>query len=465
MKKTFLFLIILSILSTVVLSLDFHIGYDMNISNQNHYNGFNFKIHQLDKNFEFIADASMLNDGKYTWGLSKFFWDYYFFLNNGGIKINFENFNLEFGKLTHADEIKSPYSLFISSKPLPALITNFRYENDSFIYQTRWIRLNHNSSQPMSNDPTKTFPDRGANYQLYALKNNNFRFGFQQSIVYRGTSFHPEFFLNPMPNFLVQYMNNSTKGGAPWTETDANYNSIMGFFADYTTPEYYIYSQILVDDLNANRFLDPTAYQNPDKISWTLGGTLKTKLGNFSLHHAGATKYTYQTSGTKQYSYTYYPDVQFKYSNTEIKTILLEDNYIGYYHGENNIAFMLVHDLNINENLKIASSIEHVISGSKSPVNPWGEYPTWTSPENPGTKLLDEDILEKQYNFLLNISSHYKNIKFETNFLTSYISNKLELTEVPEEWFKEGTNDMKYFSPSNENELLILIRFKIKVNF
>jgi hypothetical protein len=46
------------------------------------------------------------------------------------------------------------------------------------------------------------------------------------------------------------------------------------------------------------------------------------------------------------------------------------DNYIGYLYGENNLAFLVDYKRSFPR-LDFGASLEYVISGSKSPANPW----------------------------------------------------------------------------------------------
>ncbi|KLO24515.1 hypothetical protein X274_03500, partial [Marinitoga sp. 1155] len=167
-----------------------------------------------------------------------------------------------------------------------------------------------------------------------------------------------------------------------------------------------------------------------------------TKYGAFGLYSAGSTKYTFQPSGNgtnKYYGYTYYPDV-----NINGKTIPNEENYIGYYNGENNIAFMATYENKI-QNMNINGSFEYVISGSKSPANPWGEYATWTE-GGQGTKFLDDKILEHKYDFNLKVDYPFYGLKIFNGMNLRYTKNKLELVDTNDNY------DMKMFKPSNKDE-------------
>ncbi|KLO21941.1 hypothetical protein X274_09345, partial [Marinitoga sp. 1155] len=187
-----------------------------------------------------------------------------------------------------------------------------------------------------------------------------------------------------------------------------------------------------------------------------------TKYGAFGLYNAGVTKYTFQPFGnentpTTNYGYTYYPDVSYQYDGE--KPILPEENYIGYYNGENNIAFMTTYENKI-KNINIRGSFEYVVSGSKSPANPWGEYATWTE-GGQGTKFLDDKILEHKYDFNLKFNYPFYGLKIFNGINLRYTKNKLELVDTSE----NDNYDMKMFKPSNKNEFYYNFNIGVEYSF
>ncbi|SHE28859.1 hypothetical protein SAMN02745164_00144 [Marinitoga hydrogenitolerans DSM 16785] len=442
---TSLFLIIFAL---NIFGVDFSLRIDENINSIKPYQGFTFKVTHTFKGFNFLAELNAYNDDKYNLsGLENAFYEgYYFYMKNGGVSIDFDNYKLRFGRLQHYDIVDSPYSLYISSKGLSSVIIDFNYEDESFFYETRYIELNRQSQLG--------YKDRGANFKTYGLKIGNFRFAYEESAVYVNTAFDIEYFLNVIPNFFVQYVNISS--GKPWYH-GYNANSIMGFMLDYKDEGHYYYAQILVDDINANRILNPDAYQNPDKVAWSVGGKINMKYGAFGLYNAGATKYTFQPSGdgtNRYYGYTYYPNV-----DINDKTIPNEENYIGYYNGENNIAFMTTYENNI-KNTNIRGSFEYVISGSKSPANPWGEYATWTE-GGQGTHFLDDEILEHKYDFNLKVDYTFYGLKIFNGMNLRYTKNKLELVDTA----ASDNYDMKMFKPSNKDEFYYNFNIGVEYRF
>ncbi|KAF2956465.1 hypothetical protein [Marinitoga sp. 38H-ov] len=450
--KKILFLIIFFFFISNTFSLEISLKINNNINNIKTYQGITFKVTHDFEDFHFLGELNAFNDGKYKPSHGETYYKgFYFYMKNGGIIIDFDKYRLSFGRLQHYDIVNSPYSLYISSKGLPAVIMDFNYEDNTFFYETRYIELNRES--------TIGYPDRGANFKNYGIKFGNFRFAYEESAVYVNTSFDIEYFLNPIPNFFVQYVNISS--GKPWTH-GFNANSIMGFMLDYTDEYKYIYGQILVDDINTNRFFDPDSYQNPDKIAWSLGGSINTQFGKFGLYSAGATKYTFQPSGNginKYYGYTYYPDVVYYYNGE--RTILPEENYIGYFNGENNLSFMMTYE-NIFNNINLNSNFEYSISGSKSPANPWHELISWNDIGSmSGTKFLDEDELEHKFDFNLNLDYRIFGIKIYNGLNLRYIFNKLELNPTSE----NDSVQIKLFKPSNKNEFYSNLNLGFEITF
>ena len=128
--------------------------------------------------------------------------------------------------------------------------------------------------------------------------------------------------------------------------------------------------------------------------------------------------------------------------------------------------------------------MEFVLSGSKSPVNPWHQY---TEFEQGGlyTKMLDESTLEKRISMTI-----YAQKKLTDSFLLysnielGYIWNKLELTTVATEYIdyylspEDGDSDkidsdvlgydteyLQYYSPSDNSEPIVNFTLGVKYSY
>jgi len=407
--------------------------------------------------FDFYTDASLKNDGKYTSDEPDIMQGYYIFLNEGYLDIDFSRFSLTIGRATHHDEIDSPYSLFISSKEIPAVLADFRYTGDLFFYETRWVRLNSRSDvlagKTKINPTDTTYPDRGMNYKVYGIKAGDYRFGFQDAIVYSGYLFDEEYFFSPIPMYLTQLF--TTSDGKPWSQ-EANTNTLLGLFADVNKGNLYAYGQALSDDWNLLFFL-PENWNNPWKAAWALGGSYQFPFGKIGFHHSGATKYTFARTRTTPvgekdwYEYTYYPAVEYdKDKDGDMNSIPYEDNYIGYKYGENTLAFLVDYENVMFRNSPYAfglnGSLEYVISGSKSPSNEWHELTEYPA----GSYFLDESVLEHRIIAAFELAKDLGDWTIGVRTRFGYVFNGLELVKVLATTDDENQNSI--FKPEDGND-------------
>jgi hypothetical protein len=361
------------------------------------------------KFFHTLVDFSLRNDKRYS-PSEEYWFDHYFYVNEGGTVFTFDLVSLKLGRFLQRDIVDSPYSLMISSQDenrefwrpgLPALQADFVFHTGPFTFESRWFKLNWQSTNTSTWYPSG-YPDRGANYKVYALKFGNMRFGFQDSTVYVDKVFDPEYFFSPIPTVGHQLIRDE---GKPWSE-ESNDNSLVAWFYDWRKPDFYIYAQWLLDDINLD-FLIPGFMRDiwghrqiPQKTAWSLGGYYDFSFGRMGFYHAGATKYAFSPNTdyvNLPYQYSYYPAVTYETNELHVdpfSTLPIDyrDNYIGYKYGENNLAFLVDYS-NTFGPVDFYAGLEYVISGSKSPANPWHEF---TSLDATGkeTKLLDDAELE-----------------------------------------------------------------------
>jgi hypothetical protein len=383
----------------------------------------------------------MQNSDKYAEQQAGFWGGFHATLEGGGVALRTPPFSVRAGRFIHSDMVDSPYSLFVSSAEIPALQLDLLLETDRFFFSSRWLGLNRNSRLP-------DVIDRGANIRTYGVDLGRLRVGFQDALVYADRYFDLEYLVNPIPGFFLQYVR--VAAGSPWSEF-GNDNSIMGFFADYTEPRFTAYGQILVDDFNGNAIVNPDSFQNPNKIAWSLGGTIPTRFGVFGLYHAGATKYTFQALGggrvgtatDTKYGYTYYPAVEYLVGG-ETRYILPEDNYIGYLHGENNLAFQATWSYLLCP-FRAGASLEYTLSGSKSPANPWHEF-NFYDEDGQGTRFLNDDRLESRVALQGEAQATFGRWTVFADLTLGVVINELELVDVPPA-LAGPNNVIRYFSP------------------
>jgi len=364
-------------------------------------------------------------------------------LTEGSTTLRYAGLSVTGGRLVQRDEVSSPYSLFLSGARKSANGVSLEYAGDLFFYETRWIELTRNSAfykrqipvlnadgHPTGDYVTRSL-DRGANYKVYGASFGDWRVGFQESVVYVDQTFYPEYFLSPLPMFFTQLVNGSY--GKPWTQ-ESEENSMMGIFGEYSRQPYYGYAQFLIDDFNefGLDFLAPGTWNNPAKLAWSLGGSWESPVGTVSLYHGGATQYTFQATYAYDsysdfpYEYTYYPAVEFE-KGGELEPIDPEDNYVGYKHGENNLAFAAGFDSRAY-GFDWGVSGEYTISGEKSPNNPWNDgdrYP------RTGTRIFSRVPLEHRFTLGADIQRRLGQFVISGSGEVTRIENELKLSGVP----------------------------------
>ena len=402
--------------------------------------------------FSFLGDVSLINDKKYS-PAEDYWLGHYFYPAQGGIFLDFELLSLQAGRFYQTDVIDSPYSLIISSMKLPALFVDTTFHLGRFTYTSRWVVLNTRSSEKPPDYPDG-YPDRGMNYKIFALQFDDLRVGLQDVVIYVDYVFDPEYFLSPVPDAIVQLYR---KQGKPWSEY-TNDNIVMALFAEWSKPNYYLYAQWLLDDINLD-FLIPGFLRDvlgdnqiPQKMAWSLGGTYDFSFGRLGFYHAGATKYTFSPAtnyAEYPYQYTYYPAMWYQLKDGTTLPLDYRDNYIGYMYGENNLAF-LVDFTRTFGSVTLNADLEYVVSGSKSPANPWHQY---LSKDEAGrdTKLLDDSVLEHTATAGIAAAWSLGRLTLFTKLRIGGVFNKLELNGLvtPED------GGPAIFQPERGNDQLV----------
>ena len=426
--------------------------------------------------FDLTADIVFLNDQKYTpaavMNSSGDIGGFYFLLNEGGLSYKEGPLQIMAGRYRNYDEINSPYSLFLNSNGISANTIKFRWETPRFFYQTQWIELNWNSgtSSPAWNEYNRRkekgggeefrtdefpddasnsntgglkkygFPDRGINYKVYGLKINDWRIGFIDVAVYSGRPFDLYYFLVPLPMYFSQYIR--TTEGRPWS-TQMNDNNMMGLFWDVNKETWDAYYQFLIDDFALYFFNDifgTDFSKNPWKAAWSVGGRIRTSVGTFGFHHAGALKYTFSPVGVNEsglyawdsantaYGYSYYPETRY-YDGSRSVNLLIQDTMIGYKYGENNLAFQVDYQNTFNDFL-VTTELELLLAGNNSPANPWHQYDSRSNMYKDGKKksqLFNDGQIEKKLELRINVSRKFGNLGAYAALAIGGRFNRLEL--------------------------------------
>jgi len=398
-----------------------------------------------------LGGVRLQNDGRYGEVQSGYWAGFNATVERGALRYAGQYLDATAGRYMPRDLVDSPYSLFVSAADNSAVGLELGLASESLFFSTRALQLNRFSALD--------FPDRGAVIRFYGMRRGPLRLGFQEATVYTGRVFDAQYFFTPVPSALLQPILNA--GGRPWAR-QLNDNSIIGLFGDYTTSGWYAYGQLLVDDINMNRFLKPDSFQNPDKLAWSAGGSMELGWGRLGFYHAGATKYTFQAYGggsgedvtDTRYGYSYYPDVEYQVAGST-RVIPPSENYIGYLHGENNLAFMLSYSGagpvrgSLLDSVNLSGSLELTLSGDKSPANPWHQYRNWRE-GGQGLRFLEANPLERRLTVQTALTATRGSWALDLELSGGYVWNELALTAVPEE-LRVDNNSIPYFTPSSES--------------
>lgn len=350
--------------------------------------------------------------------LADFFGDFSVDIRNAGIGYTAGPLELYMGKLPLKDEIDSPYSLFLSGVAPSVITAGFEYRAGAFSFTDRWVGLDRTTEPGLYNTTASgIYADRGMVMKTYSLELGRLRFGYQDATLFTGSYFDFDVFANPAPSFFLQYVLSAS--GRPGSRS-GDQNSIMGLFGSYRGDGWKAWAQLLVDDFNTNRILKPGSYQNPDKLAWNLGGSLDLPLGVLGLHTAGATKYTFESVRDRFYSYTLHPGSAV-ISDGQTVAVPLADQMLGYVNGENNVAFMATWSAPL-AGFDVETGLEFVVSGAKSPANPWHNGEDWASL---GTQLLNDPVLEYRTLLDLRLSRSFGDLAVALQLSGGYLANRL----------------------------------------
>lgn len=438
---------------------------------------------------DLVGSLSMNSDGEYGSDIAYFrnsgtFFNNYFLMEEGYTTVHLKPLELSLGRQKQYDTFDSPYSLFVNSKGLSAPSMVVSFDSAHFEYESRWIELNSRSNFGSPNQTPEawryadghdsdgqgqSFPDRGANLKTFAFKAGTMRAGFQEAAIYTGRSFDAEYLLNPIPEYFIQYYKGTA--GRPWT-TESNENYLMGLFWEWKEPDFRVGAQVLDDDFNLNFLSNAIFPNNPWKAAWTVGGQVATETGWWGLYTAGALKYTFEPITTSQqkesttaYGYTYYPDTQY-WASGSFRTLTIEDNSIGYLHGENNFALMVTWKRDWSRVLKTNAYLEFLLAGSNSPSNPWQDLTG--GQEDLGTHWLDDPVLEKslvaqgEVTYLLGDWELYGKLKvgFVWNVLTLQYSSSYSDTNA-----SSLDRYSKIYKASNDNQFVGALALGVTYHF
>lgn len=429
--RTLLFGALMAMMAPSLQALDFSVGaagnYSTESTNALYAEGtFAFSYHEgpLSLTWELVGENSDTYPEPF---LGDFYGNFAVDIKNAGLEYCVGPLDIYAGKLPIKDEIDSPYSLFVNGTSPSVMTGGYKYSSDRFSFSDRWIGLDRNVDSDLYHTTVSgIYCDRGAVLKNYTYRAGNLRLGFQDATIFTGSYFDVDFFANPAPSFFVQYVLSAS--GRP-NSRSGDQNSIMGFFGDYQGEGWRLYAQILVDDFNLNRFINPSAYQNPDKIAWSLGGDIELPLGKLGVYTAGATKYTFESVRDEFYSYTLHAGSMI-YSDEQFVSVPLEDQMLGYVNGENNVAFKAIWTAPSLWPTSVEGGLECVVSGSQAPTNPWHNGESWSTL---GTQLLNDSVLETKILLTAKVSHKIGHFTLFAQGTAGYVFNRLNPSYTTED--------------------------------
>lgn len=279
-------------------------------------------------------------------------WYNYWYWDEGFVQWEEDLFLIQVGVKQHSIGPGNIYKLFVDGKGF-SYPSFFYRKYGKFRVEVLWggLRLLENDSKPV----------KGFNYRsiIYSPM-NGLEIAYEESILYLNRFFDPYYFFIPIPVPAIQeFWHLNAPWGYPTSKLDDN--SMIGAWVRYTGDSYCFYSEILIDDINMNRFLRPESFQNPDKIALLFGFSGKSGPYKLTFEVAAASAFTFQRiNSNKPYEYVYFENSNFP----------IEKNMIGYKHGENNIACSIALEYS-NNNWLISAVYEGLIYGTRTPDKPW----------------------------------------------------------------------------------------------
>ncbi len=283
---------------------------------------------------------------------SDFLWNNYWFWDDGFFSYSNQFLEFEIGVKRHSIGPGRIYKLFVEEKGFsyPSVHFNVKGIEKYFRVETLWggIRLFEDGAKP-----AKAF-----NYRSLVFSPiKGFEMAYEESVLYLYRSFDPYYYFVPIPVPGIQEFFHLN---APW-KSSYDDNSLIGGWIKYSKQNWEAYFELLIDDINMNRFLNPQGTQNPDKIAFLFGFSGSSGSVRVTYEIAGATAFTFQrTHAAKPYEYVFF----------EGSNLPIEMNMIGYRHGENNIACGLRFEYNENP-LYLCLELENVMHGTRTPDQPW----------------------------------------------------------------------------------------------
>lgn len=330
----------------------------------------------------FTASGGFKRDNQVIPPYADTLWYNYWYWDEGFLEWENDYLSIQAGVKQHSVGPGKIYKLFVRENGFS--YPSFRYQAlDRFRIDILWagLRLVENGSKP-----AKGFNYRSLVYSPF----DGLEIAYEESVLYLNRFFDPYYFFIPIPAPGIQeFWHLNAPWGYPTSLLDDN--SMIGGWVRYSAKNYSVYSEFLIDDINMNRFLNPEGFQNPDKMAFLFGFCGQSGPYTLTFEVAGATAFTFQrTTKSRPYEYVHFED----------SSLSIEQNMIGYKHGENNIACAISLQYS-KDSWSIKTIYEGLIYGTRTPDKPWhgGSIPS-------GTHWLVGDV-KSQYSFMTRIAYNF----------------------------------------------------------
>jgi hypothetical protein len=193
-------------------------------------------------------------------------------------------------------------------------------------------------------------------FRRYEFDYIDFNFGFQEAILFIDRNFDPWYAFSLLPYTAVQEIRHMTGS----EKEKINDNAMIGAFISYEPGKLRLYTDLLIDDINANAIFDPSN-QTVTKLAANAGADYHTDSLTLSLEGAISTAYVFaRTKSSLPYEYS-------KGEKENVNNYIIEENMLGYKYGENSSSFIF----KLEHSLGFYGSYENVLIGTREPWNPW----------------------------------------------------------------------------------------------
>jgi hypothetical protein len=360
LKKYFFFLIMLSIFSISIFSVNvkFETAY---LNNQIHRDDYVDKIGleldiQLFSNIGYKLGCGFIHDGQRLSGWEDELLGHRWYNSSGyfyhesdklSIKLGLQEFSIGLGDeypLFFREEVGSFNGLSLKWSP-----------TDYFTLRNSLILVRFAPYGVVGAEGDAGF-SKSLYHRSYTFKYSDLRFGFHDSIFFIDRNFDPWYAFSLLPYTAVQEIRHMS---GPEKE-EINDNAMIGAFISYEPGKLRVYTDLLIDDINANVIFDPSN-QTVTKLAANAGIDYHTDSLTLSLEGAISTAYVFaRTKSSLPYEYS-------KGEKENVNNYIIEENMLGYKYGENSSSFIL----KLEHSFGFYGSYENVLIGTREPWNPW----------------------------------------------------------------------------------------------